>query len=98
MKEIAIIQYKNNFNQIITETSLNKYLAKRKNDLFWQEIVGISLIPPYKEDELTYHKYFYERTEGNFKEMDKEMERVAKIIDDEDKYNDMTSVASTINP
>jgi hypothetical protein len=31
--------------------------------------------------------------------MDQEMERVADIIDNEDKYNDMISVASTtINP
>jgi hypothetical protein len=36
MKEVAIIHYKNNFSQIVTESSLFKYLAKRKNDPFWQ--------------------------------------------------------------
>jgi hypothetical protein len=62
MKEIAMINYASNYSQLMVESSLNKYLAKRKNDPFWQEIATISLIPPYKEDELAYHRYFYERT------------------------------------
>jgi hypothetical protein len=67
MKEIAMINYSSSYSQMVVESALSKYLAKRKNDQFWQEIASISLIPPYKEDELTYHRYFYQRTEGNLK-------------------------------
>jgi hypothetical protein len=34
---------------MVTDKLLNGYLAKRKNDVFWQEIFSISLIPPHKE-------------------------------------------------
>ena len=44
MKEIAIINYKDNFNQIVTESCLNKYLLKRKNDPFWQEIIFLTMV------------------------------------------------------
>lgn len=31
-----MINYASNYSQLVVESSLNKYLAKRKNDLFWQ--------------------------------------------------------------
>lgn len=30
-----MINYANNFSQIVTDPLLTKYLAKRKNDSFW---------------------------------------------------------------
>jgi hypothetical protein len=45
-KEIAIMTYKDNTEQIVTESLLSKILEKRKNDPFWDEISHILQIPP----------------------------------------------------
>lgn len=58
-KEIALMSYKDNTEQIVNESLLSKILEKRKNDPFWEEISHILQFPPELRQPIQKYKYHY---------------------------------------
>jgi hypothetical protein len=84
-KEIAIMTYRDNTEQIVTESMLSKVLEKRKNDPFWEEISHILQIPPEMKHPIQKFKYHYERTEETLQQLTPILEKMGREIDNQEE-------------